>query len=361
MPRPRGVEHGGSFEFFFRVMSSANTPHRNFLVTSVGAYDDSGVGTGGFVSIHEGNATVIDQIDSTGLCAVSGVIYRFARGLQSIVGYRLDGVRYVLKVPEVRDIHDIALDNGEFICVSTGTNEVVWIDALGRVTRRWKGAGERDAWHLNCLCKVDGRWHVAAFGRFAGHRDWTKGCLGKGFVMDLEKETDVVQGLNGPHNPRLIDGTWVVCDSHTSALAVQRPGEPVVQVPLGGFTRGLDWDEQFYYVGISANRKAAVVNDYSEIAVVRRSDLQVIERIRVPFPEIYEIIRVDSEISNAFASNPARFQIAREDERMARLEEQVAISCREVGVLRSRLEPLRPFEHWRSRWDGLRRRLGLTS
>jgi Domain of unknown function (DUF4915) len=342
-------------------MSPAANHHRSFLVTSVGAYDDSGVGTGGFVSVHEGVATIVDQIDSTGLCAVDGMIYRFARGLQSIVGYHPDGVRYVLKVPEARDIHDIALDGGEFICVATGTNEVIWVDPFGRVTRRWKGEGERDAWHLNCLCKVDGRWHVAAFGRYAGHRDWTKGCLGQGFVMDLDTKVDVVKGLNGPHNPRLIDGTWVVCDSHISALALQRPGEAIVQVPLGGFTRGLDWDDQFYYVGVSANRKAIVVNDFSEIAIVRRSDLHVVERIRVPFPEIYEIIRVAPDISQGFSSNPARFQISREDERMARLEEQVAISCREVNSLRSRLEPLRSFEHWRSRWDGLRRRLGLSS
>jgi hypothetical protein len=112
---------------------------------------------------------------------------------------------------------------------------------------------------------------------------------------------------------------------------------------------------------VSANRKATVVNDYSEIAAVRRADLEVVERIRVPFPEIYEIIRVESDVSDALSSNPCRFQIAREDERMARLEEQVAISCREVSALRSRLEPLRRFEHWRSRWNGLRRRLGLTS
>ena len=342
-------------------MSSASQPQRDFLVTSLGAYDDSGVGTGGFVSVHQGVATIVDRIDSTGLCVVDGIIYRFARGLQSIVGYRLDGVRYVLKVTEARDIHDIALDAGEFICVATGTNEVVWIDPLGRITRRWKGDGEKDAWHLNCLCKVDGQWHVSAFGRYPGHRDWTKGCLGQGFVMNLETEADVVKGLSGPHNPRLIDGTWVVCDSHASALAVQRPGQSVTQVPLGGFTRGLDWDEQFYYVGVSANRKAAVVKDYSEIAVVRRSDLEVIDRIRVPFPEIYEIIRVEPEVSAAFSTNPERFQIAREDELMARLEEQVAISCREVSALRSRLEPLRSFEHWRSRWEGLRRRLGLKS
>jgi len=342
-------------------LSAVPQPHRSFLVTSVGVYDDSGVGTGGFVSVHDGESTVIDAIDSTGLCAADEMVYRFARGLQSIVGYRTDGVRYVLKVPEARDIHDIALDGGQFICVSTGTNEVIWIDPIGRITRRWKGEGERDAWHLNCLCKVDDRWHVAAFGRYASHREWTKGCLGQGFVMELDREIDVVRGLNGPHNPRLIDGTWVICDSHISALAVQRPGEAVVQVPLGGFTRGLDWDEHFYYVGVSANRKATVVNDHSEIAVVRRSDLSVVERIRVPFPEIYEVIRVEPNLSRAFSTEPEKFQIAREGERLAQLEQQIATSGHEINELRSRLEPLRPFEHWRSKWQGLLRRVGRTT
>jgi hypothetical protein len=43
-------------------------PQRCFLVTCLGAYDDSGVGTGGFVCVHEGQALILDKIDSTGLC-----------------------------------------------------------------------------------------------------------------------------------------------------------------------------------------------------------------------------------------------------------------------------------------------------
>ena len=80
-----------------------------------------------------------------------------------------------------------------------------------------------------------------------------------------------MSGLNGPHNPRFIDGEWIVCDSHASALVVQRPGEAPRRVALGGFTRGFDWDERFFYVGESANRKAPIPADYSSIAPGRSS------------------------------------------------------------------------------------------
>jgi hypothetical protein len=341
------------------MSSVKQEPHRDFLVTSIGAYDDSGVGTGGFVAMSDGAAVVVDRIDSTGLVFEEGVVFRFARGLKSIVGYRRDGIRYVLKVPEARDVHDIAWSSGCFICVSTGTNEVLWIDPLGRIVRRWQAEGERDAWHLNCLCEHDGRWHVAAFGRFPTHRGWTQGCHGKGFVLDLERNVEVLAGLNGPHNPRWIDGAWVVCDSHIGALVVQPEGEAARRVELGGFTRGLAWDAWFYYVGVSANRKAAVVQDYSEVAIVERGSLAVVDRLRIPFPEIYEVLAVPTEWARDFAAEPSRFRADRADDRLAALEAQVAISGREIQTLRARLEPLRPFEHWHSKWLGLCRRLGF--
>src|SRR5678816_4044657 len=72
-------------------------PQRCFLVTCLGAYDDSGVGTGGFVCVHEGQALILDKIDSTGLCEHEGSYYRFARGLRTIAGYDASGLRYLLK------------------------------------------------------------------------------------------------------------------------------------------------------------------------------------------------------------------------------------------------------------------------
>jgi hypothetical protein len=332
-------------------------PQRSFLVTCVGAYDDSGVGTGGFVCLHEGRALTLDKIDSTGLCEYEGSYYRFARGLRAIVGYDASGMRHLLKVPVARDVHDLVVRGGRFICVSTGTNEVLWIDPLGKVTGRWKAEGERDAWHLNCLCQVDGRLHVAAFGRFSAHRGWVGECSGKGFVFDLESGREVVTGLNGPHNPRFLDETWFICDSHAGALVVQRSGEATRSIPLGGFTRGLAWDEHFLYVGVSADRKAQTRVDYSAIVVLERASFGVVVRFEIPFPEIYEIVPVPAAFSAAVAKNPMAFQIDQAQERFAALEQQVQLGCREIAELRRRLEPLRGVEQVRGRLVQLKRRL----
>ena len=205
-------------------MSGTPPWHRHFLVSCLGAYDDSGLGTGGFVAVHDGVPTIIDKIDSTGLCRHGDVVYRFARGLRAIVGYKRDRFHFLLKVPEAADVHDIMLCNGQFVCASTGSNELLWVDPLAGVARRWRADGERDAWHLNGLCEVNGRLYFSAFGRFETHRGWVGGCLGRGFIRDLESGTEIVTGLSGPHNPRYIDDQWIVCDSHAQAIVFEKPG-----------------------------------------------------------------------------------------------------------------------------------------
>jgi hypothetical protein len=329
----------------------------SFLITCVGAYDDSGLGTGGFVCVHDGKATVIDRIDSTGLCAGDGTFFRFARGLRSIVGYRTDGLCYLLKTSEARDVHDFALRDGQFVCVSTGTNEILWLDPLGRVTRRWRAEGERDAWHLNCLCEYEGRMHVSAFGRFQEHRGWVGQCTGTGFILDFESGREVVSGLNGPHNPRFIDGEWIVCDSHGRSLVCQQPGRKAHKIELGGFTRGLAHDARHFYVGESANRKADVPAEHSALAVVDRGTHEVIARVAIPFPEIYEVMIVPAEFAAAMTANPAAFQIDQSAERFAQLENQVEISWKEIESLKRRLEPLLGVETVRGTLVDLKRKL----
>jgi len=337
--------------------NGAARPYRSFLVTCVGAYDDSGIGTGGFVCVHDSMAAVVDKIDSTGLCASSGIYYRFARGLRSIVGYRTDGVRLVLRVPEGRDIHDFTLCEGQFVCVSTGTNEILWIDPFGGVMRRWQPNGERDAWHLNCLCDVNGRLHVSAFGEFGSHREWVGNCQGRGFILEIESGRKVVTDLNGPHNPRFTGGEWVVCDSHASSIVFRRAAEPPRSVQLSGFTRGLAYDDHFLYVGESADRKADVPAEFSSIAVLERSTLEVVERIEIPFPEIYEIMIVPPDLTEAMMTNPGAFQLDRSPERCAQLERQVEIGWKEVDSLKRRLDPLLGVEYLRGRLVQFKRRL----
>jgi hypothetical protein len=332
-------------------------PCHSFLVTSIGAYADSGIGTGGFVVVHKGKATVIDKIDSTGLLVDFDCVYRFARGLRRIIGYDKEGVFYQLKTPPDLDVHDIIFDAGAFLCVATGTNELLWMDPLGRVTRRWKANGDGDAWHLNCVWRKDGALHFSAFGRFAEHRGWLTKCRGTGMIFEFPSERDVVTGLSGPHNPRFIDGEWVVCDSHSASLVRQGEGGERKVVQLGGFTRGLAYDDDFFYVGESANRKAEKPAETSAIAIVSRATNEVVDRIVIPFPEIYEIVTIAPDFAAAMIADPARFQVEVSAERMQLLEAQVELGVQEAAVWRQRVEDLRvPAAIW-SRLVNAKRKL----
>ena len=320
---------------------SARPFHRSFLVTSIGAYADSGIGTGGFTCLHEDEPVIIDKIDSTALCEAGGTIFRFARGLKSIIGYRADGIRYTLALPEWRDIHDVLVQDGAFVCVSTGTNEVLWIDPLGRLLRRATMEGTDDAWHLNCLWEKDRRLFASAFGRFSAHREWVGKCTGTGMIFDLESGADVFPGLCGPHNPRFIDGQWMVCNSHAQTLAIQQPDGAVKSVEMAGFTRGFAFDAGYFYIGESANRKSETPPDCSSVAVVDRTTLEVVHRFTVPFPEIYDIHLVSPELARGITSDLPRFQIDRTDERIRALETQVELGLREVENYKEWVEKLR--------------------
>jgi hypothetical protein len=335
---------------------ASDFPH-SFLVTSVGAYDDSGIGTGGFVCVREGEAIVIDKIDSTGLCAHGTMFFRFARGLQTIIGYDEGGVRLSLRLPEARDVHDIIVRDQQFVCVSTGTNEILRVTPLGAIVNRRQFEGERDAWHLNCLWPDNGKLFLSAFGRFAAHRGWVGNCTGTGFVLDLETDQEVCSGLNGPHTPRLIDGEWVICDSHARALRIQRANGTVRVVQLAGFTRGLTFDANHYYVGESANRKADILSDHSHIAVIDRRSLEVSARIRVPFPEIYDIVMVPPSFAERVAQNLAAFQIDQRDQRSRALETQIELGHREIEKLKLRLADLASYASFKQTLTVLKRRL----
>ncbi|RYD72485.1 MAG: DUF4915 domain-containing protein [Verrucomicrobiaceae bacterium] len=332
-------------------------PQGSFLVTSVGAYADSGIGTGGFVCVHEGKAVTIDKIDSTGLCVDGEIVYRFARGLKSIVGYDREGICYQLRTEDGLDVHDILLYDGKFLCVATGTNEVIWLDPLGNVVRRWQADGKDDAWHLNCVWKEGERLYFSAFGRFASHREWVGKCRGLGFIFDLESGKDVVTGLSGPHNPRRIDGQWVVCDSHASSLELRDPDGTPKTIQLGGFTRGLAYDDHYFYVGESANRKAEKPAETSAVAIVDRKTHEVVDRITIPFPEIYEVVMISPDFAQRIVSDLPRFQINAAAERIRLLEEQVELGVREAAVWRQRVENLRVPEAIWSRMVNVKRRL----
>lgn len=315
-------------------MYSQSFVDNNLFLTCVGAYDDSGVGTGGFVFVNDGNVVVIDKLDSTGLFVNGDTIYRFIRQMKAIVGYSAKGIRSFLRVSDTKDVHDLRLTDEGFVCVNTGRNEIVWFTPLGERIKTWHADGKNDAWHLNCIEEINGEFYASAFGEFKTHREWVGKANQAGFIMNLATGKKIIENLTGPHNPRYFDEKWFVCESHLSALTVISADGIVQRIQLEGFTRGLTYNEKFIFVGESANRKAEFIPDFSHIVVIDRNSLEILERIRIPFPEIYEIVVAPPEIDSSLKKNISSFQFDFNDDRIAFLEEQINRLRTEILVLK---------------------------
>jgi Domain of unknown function (DUF4915) len=229
----------------------------------------SGVGDdppGGLYGFEDGGVTVLDNSDSTGL-AVSPDGATLARLLFTdddpqtageLLVYDARGVVTYRRVDELQEPHAIGWHDGRWLAVSTLSNSFLWLDAAGTVVdRQFMGGDGGDAWHMNNVLVHDGRVLASAFGRFSTHRGWNApgARRGAGIVFDVASGADVITGLTCPHDPLFLDGAWLVCDSGTAALwRMGRGGTPADRIDLGGWTRGLTYDDEHVYVGVSANR-----------------------------------------------------------------------------------------------------------
>lgn len=308
-----------------------------FLISCVGAYADSGIGTGGFVIYDGYEALTVDKFDTTGLFKFEANYFRFIRSEKALIGYNNQGVFYQCKFPEVLDCHDILIEKDSVMFVSTCTNQILYYDFLGKLHKTKKLDGDGDAWHLNCLVKKDEKYYLSAFGNFKEHRQWHKeGCAEKGFLFDLNSDKIHVDGLSGPHTPRFIDNKLFICNSHKNSLRIFDCSKDYQDIYLGGFTRGICFDENFIYVGVSANRKSQTQLS-SKIVVLERENYKIVKEIFIPYPEIYDILICDEELTLNFKKEHAKFQIIDVNPKIQALTKQVELSHKSSIKLQNEL------------------------
>lgn len=308
----------------------------NFLISCVGAYDDSGIGTGGFVLSSGNRISVIDKFDCTGLYYFDGVYYRFIRSLKLLVGYNYNGICYSCSFPEVSDCHDIIIKDAEITFVSTSTNSILWYDFKGKLLKSKTFDGQGDAWHLNCLALKDDKMYVAAFGKFKHHREWNlSGCFGQGLLIEVEEESIELSGLNGPHQARYIDNRWIICDSHTASLRIYDNKKDYQSIELGGFTRGFAYNEDYLFIGVSANRKNPK-EFHSKMLVLDRKSFEIIDSIEIPFPEIYDILLCDDSLAKMLEDRTSAFLLFKEQDIIKALTRQVEIGEEKIRILQSK-------------------------
>jgi acetolactate synthase I/II/III large subunit len=296
--------------------------------------------TGGGLFAYDGKTVEqLDTLSTTGLTLAGGRLGRllWSSGEAGSVGelliYDEAGVERYLRIDSLREPHDLAWDGHAFLAVSTLSNSVLWLSGAGEITRTWRADGDGDAWHLNSLFPVDGTVVAAAFGRFSKHREWSEGrAAGTGIVFDLMTGADVLSGLSCPHDPRLIDGSWLVCNSGEQELVIVDASSGAVtrRVQLAGWTRGLAVDGELIYAGESANRATPVPGELARVAVVDRRTWSVVDRLPLPCQEVFDVIRVPAALARGvrqgFRTNPLR----------AAEQDQHAL-FRELGVRPARL------------------------
>jgi acetolactate synthase I/II/III large subunit len=276
--------------------------------------------TGGGLFAYDGKTVEqLDTLSTTGLALAAGRLGRllWSSGESGSVGelliYDEAGIERYLRIDSLREPHDLAWDGQAFLAVSTLSNSVLWLSASGEVTRTWQAEGDGDAWHLNSLFPVDGTVVAAAFGRFSKHRDWSDGrAAGAGIVFDLLTGADILSGLSCPHDPRLVDGSWLVCNSGEQELVIAdaSSGGVTHRVELSGWTRGLAVDRELIYAGESANRATPVPGELASVAVIDRRTWSVVDRLPLPCQEVFDVIQVPAALARGvrqgFRTNPLR-------------------------------------------------------
>jgi hypothetical protein len=224
----------------------------NLLVSAMG-------GNAGLLAINKGNSPkvrVLDRLNSAGIWIGYRSFVRAIYCQQTIIHLHLPDQVSIITNPNYTHVHDVRVQFGQLLLVSTGTNEVVQLDFTGKLLRRWKFPGEGDTRHLNCLDLWNGRYVVSCFGRFEKVRQFKDDGTGAGIVFDLETDETLWDGLTYPHTPRMHKGRQYVCDSRTNRLLMRECGSSEVRelnFP-GAFTRGIAFGAKHMYVGLSAIR-----------------------------------------------------------------------------------------------------------
>jgi len=277
---------------------------------------------GGLISFDGQTVQVIDTISTTGLSLAEGRVLRLPwcegdlAGSGELLVYDAAGVERYYRVDALTDPHDVLWDGKQFVLVSAGQNSLLWLTPGGELAHVAKFPGEPDSWHVNSLLLRGNQLLVAAFGRFEQHREWTS-YAGKpcGIIFDHDTGKDLVRGLDRPHHPRMMEESLLVCNSgQRELLQVDgKTGTTLRRVQLEKWTRGLTLSDRYVFVGESARRyrpDGDTGAPLASIAILERSSLKVLDRVPLPFEEVYDLILVPQSLLHGlrrgFMTNPQR-------------------------------------------------------
>lgn len=268
--------------------------HKPFIIDTLLV---SAPNKGGVALLSNGNVTVLDRCDSTGLWISDTTIYRNTiietsnsklMQLKAITGPQ----KKVFANDTQYDFHDVLHHKGKLYLVSTGTNEVIVFDTNGLEVERYTFPGGNDSWHINCLGIWEDRIVLSAFGEFEEHRGYKRNSKNQGFILDLEANKKLWEGLSQPHTPVQYGDNYYICNSEEmQVLRRNRITSKIDCIQLDGYTRGIAFSQHYMYIGLSQSRNNsnAGSSNQARILALNLQTHEVCGEIHLPFAEIYDI------------------------------------------------------------------------
>lgn len=151
--------------------------------------------------------------------------------------------------------YDFLYANTQYSCIAAPDDHYSFVPV-------WKpdfisGLAAEDRCHLNGMCSRDGELrYVTICGRNDTPLGWKNKQTGTGFIIDLETEEVVCEGLSMPHSPRWHRGKlWVLNSGEGELGYVDFETKRLVVVShCTGFARGLCFVDNMAVVGLSRLR-----------------------------------------------------------------------------------------------------------
>jgi len=168
------------------------------------------------------------------------------------------------------DIHDIAFTKKGLIGVNTSFSCLCKLDGEYSFNPIWKPPFiekylPQDLCHLNGMAVDDTGeiQYVTAFGETASKEGWREHKLTSGILMDLKTNQIALSGLPMPHSPRIYKGDIYMLLSATEQLIKVDLETKSYQVvaKLDGFIRGLNFKDQYAFIGVSKLRNTHTFSD----------------------------------------------------------------------------------------------------
>ncbi len=177
------------------------------------------------------------------------------------------------------DIHDVEYCEDGLCAVNTHFSCIIKIDENHSFTPIWKPdfitkITNGDHCHLNGMAVENGQIKYAtAFATTDAPRAWTKSLQTSGVLIDYSTQEIILDKLGMPHSPRIHNGLLYVLCSATGELIEMNSETKVTRTVLqyDGFLRGMDFYEDFAFVGMSKIRKNS--SSFGHLNIAEKSNV----------------------------------------------------------------------------------------